>query len=92
MPPSPKQQQDGQAQRRLAVLRLAEEVTGNVSLTCRYYGISRSCFYKWQRRYQDEGIEGLRDRSARRTTARTPLRQRSSTRSSTCGGGTTSAR
>ncbi|MCX4635013.1 IS481 family transposase [Streptomyces sp. P9-2B-2] len=64
MPPSPQQQQDRQAQRRLAVLRHAEEVTGNVSLTCRYYGISRNCFYKWQRRYQDEGIEGLRDRSS----------------------------
>ncbi|MEV4674067.1 IS481 family transposase [Actinomadura sp. NPDC049382] len=65
MPPSPQQQQDRQAQRRLAVLRHAEEVTGNVSQTCRYYGISRNCFYKWQRRYQEEGIDGLRDRSSR---------------------------
>ncbi|MFG2919878.1 IS481 family transposase [Kitasatospora sp. NPDC048298] len=64
MPPSPQQQQDRQAQRRLAVLRHAEEVTGNVSLTCRYYGISRNCFYRWQRRYQEEGVEGLRDRSS----------------------------
>ncbi|MEV6683588.1 hypothetical protein AB0N09_43135 [Streptomyces erythrochromogenes] len=39
MPPSPQQQQDRQAQHRLAVLRHAEEVTGNVSPTCRYYGI-----------------------------------------------------
>ncbi|WP_405496155.1 helix-turn-helix domain-containing protein [Streptomyces sp. NBC_00096] len=65
MPPSPQQQQDRQAQHRLAVLRHAEEVTGNVALTCRYYGISRTCFYKWQRRYQDEGLEGLRDRSSK---------------------------
>ncbi|MFG2339868.1 IS481 family transposase [Streptomyces yangpuensis] len=64
MPPSPQQQQDRQAQHRLAVLRHAEEVTGNVSLTCRYYDISRNCFYKWQRRYQEEGLEGLRDRSS----------------------------
>ncbi|PJN35487.1 hypothetical protein CG747_38280 [Streptomyces sp. CB02959] len=64
MPPSPQQQQDRQAQQRLAVLSHAEEVTGNVSLTCRYYGISRNCFYKWQRRYQEQGIEGLRDRSS----------------------------
>ncbi|MGW6865138.1 helix-turn-helix domain-containing protein [Streptomyces sp. NPDC054901] len=49
----------------MAVLRHAEEVTGNVALTCRYYGISRTCFYKWQRRYQDEGLEGLRDRSSK---------------------------
>ncbi|MEV7443244.1 leucine zipper domain-containing protein [Streptomyces sp. NPDC091204] len=65
MPPSPQQQQDRQAQHRLAVLRHAEEVTGNVALTCRYYGISRTCFYKWQRRYQDEGLDGLRDRSSK---------------------------
>ncbi|WP_285620602.1 IS481 family transposase [Actinoallomurus iriomotensis] len=65
MPPSPQQQLDRQAQRGLAVLRHAEEVTGNVALTCRYYGISRTCFYRWLRRYQDEGIDGLRDRSSR---------------------------
>ena len=29
------------AKRRLAILRHAEEITGNVALTCRYYGISR---------------------------------------------------
>ncbi|MEV3927310.1 helix-turn-helix domain-containing protein [Actinomadura coerulea] len=62
MPPSPQQQLDRQAQRSVAVLRHAEEITGNVSKTCRYYGISRNCFYKWQRRYQEEGIDGLRDR------------------------------
>ncbi|MEU4352934.1 leucine zipper domain-containing protein, partial [Streptomyces sp. NPDC023838] len=45
--------------------RHAEEVTGNVALTCRYYGISRTCFYQWLRRYQDEGLEGLRDRSSK---------------------------
>jgi hypothetical protein len=30
------------AQRRLAVLRHVEEVSGNVAATCRYYGISGS--------------------------------------------------
>jgi transposase InsO family protein len=65
MPPSSQQQSDRQAQRRLAVLRHAEEITGNVSLTCRYYGISRNTFYKWQRRYQSEGPDGLRDRSSK---------------------------
>jgi hypothetical protein len=33
------------AKRRLAILHHAEEITGNVALTCRYYGISRQCFY-----------------------------------------------
>jgi transposase InsO family protein len=53
------------AKRRLAVLRHAEEITGNVSLTCRYYGISRQVFYKWRRRYEADGLDGLRDRSHR---------------------------
>jgi transposase InsO family protein len=53
------------AKRRLAVLRHAEEITGNVSLTCRYYGISRQVFYKWRRRFDELGLDGLRDRSSR---------------------------
>lgn len=32
---------------------------------CRRYGISRPTGYKWIRRYQDEGLEGLQDRSRR---------------------------
>jgi transposase InsO family protein len=54
-----------EVRRRLAIIRHAEEVTGNVALTCRYYGISRQCYYIWYRRYQAHGIEGLRDRSKR---------------------------
>lgn len=50
---------------RLAVLRHAEEVSGNVSATCRYYGISRPTFYKWRDRYERFGEDGLRDRSSR---------------------------
>jgi len=38
---------DRQVRRRLAVLRHAEEVTGNVALTCRYFGISRQLYYTW---------------------------------------------
>lgn len=34
------------ANRRLAILRHAEEVSGSVAATCRYYGISRTCFYR----------------------------------------------
>jgi transposase InsO family protein len=51
--------------RRLAVLRHVEEVTGNVAMTCRYFGISRQLYYTWLRRYQSDGPEGLRDRSRR---------------------------
>ena len=45
------------AARRLAIIRHAEEVSGSVARTCRYYGISRSCFYKWRERYEEFGAE-----------------------------------
>ena len=50
---------------RLAVLHHAEEVTGNVAMTCRYYGITRQAFYTWKRRHEELGLEGLKDRSRR---------------------------
>jgi transposase InsO family protein len=53
------------AKRRLAIIRHAQEVSGNVALTCRYYGIGRQIYYQWYRRYQAEGLDGLRDRSKR---------------------------
>jgi transposase InsO family protein len=52
----------------LSVLQHAEEVTGNVSATCRYYGISRPTFYKWLHQFEKFGAEGLRDRSSRPRT------------------------
>jgi transposase InsO family protein len=56
---------DREAKRRLAVIRHVEEVTGNVAMSCRYFGISRQAYYIWYRRYQAEGLEGLRTRSKR---------------------------
>lgn len=38
---------------------------GNVSEACRRFGISRPTGYKWLRRYQREGREGLADRCRR---------------------------
>jgi transposase InsO family protein/transposase-like protein len=52
------------AKHKLAVLKHVEEVSGSVSATCRYYGISRNCYYKWLKRYEEEGFEGLKDRSS----------------------------
>jgi transposase len=43
----------------------AEEIAGNVALTWCYYGISRQVFYKWRRRFDELGLEGLRDWSSR---------------------------
>lgn len=51
--------------RRLGIIRHAEEVTQNVAKTCRYFGFSRTAFYKWYERYQKCGEEGLKDRSHR---------------------------
>jgi transposase InsO family protein len=56
---------DRHVRHRLAVLQHAEEVTGNVAMTCRYYGISRQLFYIWKRRFEEEGEQGLVPRSRR---------------------------
>jgi len=53
------------ASRRLAIIRHAHEVSGNVALTCRYYGITRQSYYVWLGRYEELGEQGLRDRSRR---------------------------
>ena len=75
------------AAHRLAIIRHAQEVTGNVSMICRYYGITRQVFYKWLRRYEEQGLEGLRDRSPRPHEI-----PHQSARSSTSDGTTTSDR
>lgn len=54
---------------RLGIIHHAQEVTHNVAKTCRYYGISRSAFYKWQERYEKEGVEGLKNKSRRPHTS-----------------------
>lgn len=57
-------EQQRKIRHRLGALRHAQEVTGDVSATCRYYGISRPTFYKWLHRFEELGEEGLRDRSS----------------------------
>ncbi|MFF7359473.1 helix-turn-helix domain-containing protein [Streptomyces sp. NPDC008125] len=57
---SPAKPFDREAKRRLAVIRHVEEVTGNVAMSCRHFGISRQAYYIWYRRCQAEGVEGLR--------------------------------
>lgn len=51
-----KAQQD--ISRKLRVLNHAKE-TGNVSKTCRYFGISRDTFYQWKKAYASLGERGL---------------------------------
>lgn len=46
--------------RKLKVLNYAQEL-GNISKTCRYFGICRETFYKWKRAYEAYGEPGLID-------------------------------
>lgn len=52
-------EQQHKIRHRLAVLRHAEEVSGNMAATCRYYGISRPTF-----------LLGVSDRAAAVTRSR----------------------
>jgi transposase-like protein len=42
---------------KLHIFKYAEE-SGNVSKTCRYFGISRSTYYVWKQRYAQLGEAG----------------------------------
>lgn len=44
---------------------LARQRQGSFGALCQRYGISRACGYKWLRRYEKAGLEGLEERSRR---------------------------
>ena len=48
-------------QRKLRILQHATE-SGNVRKTCRYFGIGRASFYRWQTAYRKQGDNGLINR------------------------------
>lgn len=48
------------AQQKLKVLELAEAL-GNVTEACRQHGISRTSFYEYKQRFDENGLEGLKD-------------------------------
>jgi transposase InsO family protein len=50
-----------QAKARLRRIQHYEQVTHNVSQTCRYFGVSRRQFYTWLHRYREHGLEGLKN-------------------------------
>jgi len=47
------------------MLQHAQRVSGNVSQTCRFFGVSRALFYIWKKRYEQNGSAGLRDQPRR---------------------------
>ncbi len=53
-----------EAKRRLAWMDYYRQ-SGNVSQTCRYFGISRKVFYAWKKRYNPYYLESLEERSRR---------------------------
>ncbi|WP_245437292.1 helix-turn-helix domain-containing protein [Mesorhizobium helmanticense] len=50
------------ARERLGILELAT-MLGNVAEACRRCGIDRTSFYAWRRRFREQGLIGLQDRS-----------------------------
>lgn len=40
---------------------ITEGLTAGVSITCKKYNISRTLYYRWLKRYQSNGIDGLND-------------------------------
>jgi transposase-like protein len=44
--------------RKLRFLSYARQI-GNISRTCRYFGISWQTFYEWEQAYAEKGEEGL---------------------------------
>jgi hypothetical protein len=55
------QTQAGKVKARLRMLEHAERVSGNVSQTRRFLGVSRSLYYIWKQRCDKKGTDGLRD-------------------------------
>lgn len=52
-------------ERKTEFVQMADQPNANMSRLCRRFGISRPTGYKWLRRYQDNGHEGLAERSRR---------------------------
>lgn len=46
---------------RLKILEYAKAI-GSVTQTCQDFGISRTVFYRWKRRYETYGLDGLEDK------------------------------
>jgi len=53
-----KKTEEQEIRRKLKILNYAKEI-GNVSKTCRYWGVSRDTFYRWKRDYRAKGEKGL---------------------------------
>jgi putative transposase len=59
-----------EAKQRLKILDYAR--THSVAATCRHFGIARSTYYRWQRRYDPQHLPFLENRSSRPRRVRRP--------------------
>jgi transposase-like protein len=59
--PACEQIQARKVKARLRMLQHAKRLSGNVSQTCRFFGVSRALYYIWKKRYEKNGLAGLRD-------------------------------
>jgi transposase InsO family protein len=50
---------------RFRMLQHAKRLSGNVSQTCRFFGVSRALYYIWKKRHEKNGLAGLRDQPRR---------------------------
>jgi len=50
---------------KMEVIRMVENSSLSVKKTLEEIGVSRSTFYEWYKRYQEEGFEGLRSLNKR---------------------------
>jgi transposase InsO family protein len=64
---------DREIKRKLRVLNHAKE-TGNVSKTCRFFGVSRQSFYVWKRAYDQFGEQGLAPKKHGVSSENSPLK------------------
>ena len=46
---------------KLRVLRHADQI-GDIGKACRYFGVGRASFYRWQTTYRQLGMAGLENR------------------------------
>lgn len=60
------------AKLRLSWIDYYRSHNNNAAMTCRYFGISKSCFFKWKKRYDLQGNQGLLNHSKRPNKVNSP--------------------
>src|SRR5580700_5161459 len=71
--PAYEQIQARKVKARLRMLQHAQRISGNVSQTCRFFGVSGALYYIWKQRYEKHGVAGLRDLPRRPHKIRFPI-------------------